>query len=151
MDQVNIEGVILTPLKVIKHELGDVMHCIKRGDESFSGFGEAYFSSIKKGAIKGWKRHNRYKLNLTVPVGLVRFVLVDQRPDSPSLDIQEEFQVGIDGEYLRLTVPEGIWMGFQGLGDSNIIMNIIPGEHEPNEATNLELSKLVYKWPQVSP
>ena len=54
-----IEGVVVTPLKVIEINSGDVMHAIKSTDHGYSGFGEAYFSGINPGEIKGWKRHKK--------------------------------------------------------------------------------------------
>ena len=77
-----IEGVSLTPLKIIPGENGGVMHALKVHESSFKGFGEAYFSFVNKGKVKGWKRHTRMTLNLIVPVGKIRFVLFDDRSDS---------------------------------------------------------------------
>ena len=46
MDKIGVEGVLLTPLKRIHHPKGDVFHGMKKSDAGFSGFGEAYFSTI---------------------------------------------------------------------------------------------------------
>lgn len=43
MEQVTIEGVIVTPLKQIYNPRGDVWHAMKCSDPGFDGFGEAYF------------------------------------------------------------------------------------------------------------
>ena len=51
-----LDGVILTPLKKIGHPKGDVFHAMKLSDEGFCGFGEAYFSTVNKSEIKGWKK-----------------------------------------------------------------------------------------------
>ena len=84
MDKVNIEGVILTPLKKIIFSKGDVLHGIKKGDDGYVGFGEAYFSTINFGEIKGWNRHKEMTLNLVVPMGSVTFIIYDDREKSPS-------------------------------------------------------------------
>ena len=52
-----MDGVVLTPLKQIKHPLGDLYHAMKKSDKDFSGFGEAYFSTVNQGCVKGWKKH----------------------------------------------------------------------------------------------
>ena len=65
---INLEGVILTPLKIINVSEGDVFHGMKSIDNGFKGFGEAYFSSIKMGMIKAWKRHHIMTLNIIVPI-----------------------------------------------------------------------------------
>ena len=44
---------------------------------TFSEYGEAYFSTLKFGEIKGWNMHERMVLNLIVPIGKVIFVIYD--------------------------------------------------------------------------
>ena len=72
-----LDGVTLTPLKKIGHPKGDIFHAMKASDEGFSGFGEAYFSTINKFEIKGWKKHTKMILNLVVPIGEIKFVVYD--------------------------------------------------------------------------
>jgi dTDP-4-dehydrorhamnose 3,5-epimerase len=134
-----IEGVLLTPLKIVGGTNGDVMHALKMQEPSFCGFGEAYFSTVMKGRVKGWKRHRQMVLNLVVPSGNILFVLFDQRKGSPSFGVVQEFQLG-KGNYQRLTVPPGIWMAFKGVSEeSNILLNIASIPHDPLEAENLAL------------
>ena len=47
-----IDGVKIIPLKQIVDERGKIMHMMKATDEHFVGFGEIYFSKIKKKTIK---------------------------------------------------------------------------------------------------
>ena len=70
-----IEGVSLHSLKQISVPKGDLWHAFKMNDEGFVGFGEAYLTQIEPHQIKGWKRHNRYVLNIVVIVGAVKFVI----------------------------------------------------------------------------
>ena len=72
-----MDGVTLTPLKIIPHPSGDVLHGIKSSEASFAGFGEAYFSTINQGDIKGWKKHSKMTLNLVVPKGEIQFVIFE--------------------------------------------------------------------------
>ncbi len=146
MDEIAIEGVILTPLKQIFHPKGNILHAMKKSDPGFNGFGEAYFSTIIAGDIKGWKKHLRMTMNLVVPVGKIRFVIYDDRKDSRSSG--KFFTVTIDSEnYQRLTVPPGVWMGFQGLGkDLNLLLNLADLEHDPNESENIPLESFLYDW-----
>jgi dTDP-4-dehydrorhamnose 3,5-epimerase len=133
----HINDVLLTPLRIIHGESGDVMHALKEQEQSFSGFGEAYFSTVKKGAVKGWKKHRRMILNLIVPAGAIRFVLYDARQDSQSFESIQELMLSREN-YQRLTVPAGIWMAFQGIGEGeNILLNIASISHDPAEADNL--------------
>ena len=84
MEQVTIEGVIVTPLKQIYNPRGDVWHAMKCSDPGFDGFGEAYFSTIYHKDTKPWKKHLRMTLNFVVPVGKIRVVIFDDRPESPT-------------------------------------------------------------------
>ena len=72
-----IDGVILSPQKIINTVGGNVLHVIKNQDKTFSGFGEAYFSLVNNGVVKGWKRHTKMIMNLVVPIGEIQFVYVD--------------------------------------------------------------------------
>ena len=135
-----VDEIILTPLKIMSVPGGDVLHAIKNSDPGFIGFGEAYFSLINFGCIKGWKRHLRMTLNLVVPIGRVRFVFTDGHEG-----LREEV-VGLD-RYMRITVPPGIWCGFEGLSaPHSLIMNIADIQHDPNEIERKELDKILYKW-----
>ena len=137
-----MDGVTLTPLRRIPLENGDVLHGMKATEVSFCGFGEAYFTQIRPGCTKGWKRHNRMALNLVVVHGIVKFVIYDEKKKC-----FEEIVLSPDSNYQRLTVCPGLWMAFHGLGDEvSIIMDIIPEPHDPTEADNLELSVINYAF-----
>jgi len=66
-----MDQIIISPLQQIHNENGDVFHGIKNDDAGFSGFGEAYFSEIKGGKIKAWKRHEKMICNIIVTSGKV--------------------------------------------------------------------------------
>ena len=134
-----IEDVVLTPLRQIKGDSGNVLHALKQHEESFQGFGEAYFSTVFRNAVKGWKKHRRMILNLVVPSGAIKFVLYDDRPVSPTYRSIQEIFISPEN-YQRLTVPPGIWMAFQGMGDQeNLLLNIASIPHDPLEAENLPI------------
>lgn len=140
-----IDGLIVTPLKRVEHPKGDIYHAMKASSPGYAGFGEAYFSTIGQGDIKGWKRHNRLTLNLVVPVGGIRFVICDDR--SPNTSCGEFFELSVGPEnYNRLTVPPGVWVAFQGLHAWNMLLNIIAEEHDQAESDNIELDQIPYAW-----
>ena len=66
--------VIITPINKIKLEGGDIIKNIKVGDIGYKNFQETYYSLIKFGKKKGWKKHLEMTLNLTCPIGEVNFV-----------------------------------------------------------------------------
>lgn len=141
-----IDGVRLTPLKRIATPGGDVYHAMKRSDVGFNGFGEAYFSSITSGAVKAWKRHLRMTLNLVVPVGAIRFAIHDERTQSPTCG--KTWSIVLSPEnYARLTIPPGLWFGFQGVAtQTSILLNLADLEHQPDEKEQLPPSSFGYRW-----
>ena len=141
-----MEGVLLTPLKQIYHPKGDIYHGMKKSDPGFSDFGEAYFSTVHPGEVKPWKKHLRMTLNLVVPVGKIRFVMHDDRPDSSSKGHTLSVEIGPDN-YQRLTVSPGIWMAFEGLDDGlNLLLNMADMEHDPEEVERADIDRIQYPF-----
>lgn len=138
----NMEGVILTPLKVIEHPQGDLFHAMRKSDPGFSDFGEVYFSTINQNEIKGWKKHVTMTLNLVVPVGEIKFMLYDNR--NKVFNEGEYFSVALSKKnYQRLTIPPGIWVAFEGKGeDLNLLLNIADIEHDPSEIERIEIERI---------
>jgi dTDP-4-dehydrorhamnose 3,5-epimerase len=135
-----LDGVILTPLKQIHNIKGDIFHAMKKSDNGFDGFGEAYFSTIHKDDIKGWKKHTKMTLNLVVPIGKINFVVYDEYK-------KEFFNVILSqNNYQRLTVKAGLWMAFRGVNENSMLLNLASIEHDPKEAINIELNEIKYEW-----
>ena len=142
-----INGVTLHPLKHIIVSKGDIYHALKCTDEGYDGFGEAYFSQIEHGQVKGWKRHNRITLNIVVPVGAVKFVVYDDRENSITKGQFEEIILSPSDNYQRLTIASGLWMAFAGVSDeTSMLMDIIPEPHDDEEASRLPLEKIQYSF-----
>lgn len=147
MDEITIEGVLLTTLKQIYHPLGDVFHGMKKSDVGFSGFGEAYFSTIHHNDIKPWKKHLKMTLNFVVPVGEIRFVIYDDRKGSSTHG--NFFDITLSPEnYQRITIPPGLWVAFCGVGEKyNLLLNLANLEHDPTEVERKdELNAIQYQW-----
>jgi dTDP-4-dehydrorhamnose 3,5-epimerase len=121
----------LTPLKRIATPKGDVMHGMKSSDPGFAGFGEAYFSLVNKGEIKGWKRHFRMTLNLVCPAGRVKVVVRNE--EGVVLDVHLSPEV--PELYQRLTVPPGYFVAFQGVAEgASTLLNVASIPHDPEES-----------------
>lgn len=141
-----IEGVIISPLKIIPNSKGDILHAMKASNLEFKGFGEAYFSVANQGEIKGWKKHFKMTLNLVVPVGNIRFVIYDDREGSQTNNTFFSIILGNEN-YQRITVPPNVWMAFQGVSDGiNLLLNIANIEHDPEEAVRKSVECIKYDW-----
>ena len=136
-----LDQIQITPLRQIPTTGGDIWHALKYTDDSFHGFGEAYFSWVESGAIKAWKRHLKMKMNLVVPVGDVRFVFCELA----SVSFREEF-IGV-ASYARLTIPPRIWFGFQGMSDApSLVLNLANLPHDPTEVERKSLGEIEFEW-----
>ena len=142
MGVVSLADILVTPLMRLPTIGVDVMHALKNSDNGFNGFGEVYFSWVERGAIKAWKCHQHMTLNLVVPLGEISFVfhIKDQENCFRTENIGEE-------QYVRLTVPPGIWFGFQGRGSGqSLLMNLADMAHDPDEVLRKKTSEIVYNW-----
>jgi dTDP-4-dehydrorhamnose 3,5-epimerase len=134
-----MDGVVLTPLKQISNPKGDIFHVMKKSDDGFDGFGEAYFSAINKDDIKGWKKHTEMTLNLVVISGEIEFVVYDSK-------IKNFFRVKLSqNNYQRLTIKAGLWMAFKGIKENSLLLNLASIEHNPNESESMEINKIKYE------
>ena len=83
-------------------------------------------------------------MNIVVPVGQVRFVFRSVNEDGIEKFLVEDIGVS---RYARITVPPGIWFGFQGLHTSeSLVLNIASTPHDTNEVERLQLSDVDYIW-----
>ena len=78
-----LEGVIVTPLKIISDDRGSVMHMLRNDSKVFDKFGEIYFSTIFKDKIKAWHLHREATLNYPYIFGKVKlFYLMKEKTSS---------------------------------------------------------------------
>ena len=141
----DLNQILVTPLKRIEVLGGDVFHALKCGDSTYAGFGEAYFSWVKSGAVKAWKFHTQMHINLAVPIGNVKFVFFLKEATNPFRVIN----ASVDN-YVRITVPPGVWFGFKGcsLGDS-LILSIANIEHNESELHRRHVDEIPFCWERL--
>ena len=143
-----ISGVVVTPLRQFCDERGKVMKMISREDSVFREFGEVYFSVAYPGVIKGWHIHKRMTLNYAVPSGHIKFVLYDDRQESPTRGLIQELFLG-PNNYCLVTVPPLVWNGFKCVGtESSIVANCSTIPHDPHEADKRDPfdGSIPYDW-----
>lgn len=143
-----IDGVKISPLKIIKDERGKVMHMLRTDSEVFSKFGEIYFSTINFNFIKAWHLHKEATLNYVCLHGKVRLVLFDDRKTSKTNGNYQELILSPEN-YRLITIPNNIWNGFKGLSESeSIIANCLTLPHNEKEMVRKEpLDKTFnYNW-----
>ena len=132
----------LSKLSTIKNKNGKLLHVIHKNSKNFIGFGEVYISWILPKKIKGWKKHSKMTMNLSVPVGKVMFIFYKN-------DLIKKFTKYIIGEnnYKLITVPPGYWFAFKNLSKNrSMVINFSNVVHNDKEVRKLNLKKINYNW-----
>ncbi|HSH95049.1 MAG TPA: dTDP-4-dehydrorhamnose 3,5-epimerase family protein [Roseimicrobium sp.] len=143
-----IDGVQIRPLRQIVDERGKIMHMLRSDSPGFTQFGEIYFSWVNPGAVKAWHIHKVMTLNYAVPVGNIKMVLHDDRPNSPTKGKTQEIFLGPDN-YQLVTIPPLIWNGFKGIGTiPAMVANCASIPHDPTEISRLDPNdpSIAYDW-----
>lgn len=144
----NIEGVKITPLKIISDDRGSVMHMLRNDSKVFDKFGEVYFSTILKDKIKAWHLHKEATLNYACVYGEVKLVLFDDRKGSSTFGEYQELLLSLKN-YNLITIPPNIWNGFKGCNDQfSIIANCLNLPHNEKEMVRLDFkdNRFKYHW-----
>jgi dTDP-4-dehydrorhamnose 3,5-epimerase len=135
-----IDGVLVTPLKIIRDQRGAVYHIIRKDSDGFNGFGECYLSEISVGVTKGWKLHKLQTQNLVAINGRVRLVIVDERSKSVTKGNILNLIIGPEDYYCRVTVPPGLWYAFSCLSNfPAMLLNCVDIPHQTDESITCNL------------
>ncbi len=148
LHQTAIDGVTIAPLRKIPDERGMIMHMLRADAAHFERFGEIYFSGVYPGVVKAWHLHSRMTINYAVPVGTIKLVMYDERPESATRGQLVELFLG-DANYALVTVPPGVWNGFKGVGTAMaLVANCASIPHDPAEITRCDpfVSHIPYDW-----
>lgn len=144
-----IEGVQITPRRIIPDDRGKIMHIMKSSDGQFTTFGEVYCSTVYPGIVKGWHMHKKMTLNYVVLKGNIKFVLYDDRPESSTYQELQEIVIG-ENQYVMVTVPPNVWNGFKGIGNEEaFVINFTDIPHDPDEIIRMDPHKndlINYDW-----
>ena len=131
---------ILKSKKIINRN-GNIYRLLRKDSTDYFGFGEAYVSKIKYKKRKGWKKHKKMKLNISVPSGKVKFIIFDEA--------KNKFHEIVIGEknYKRLIIFPNTWFAFEGIGENeNIVINVSNILHDAKEQTTKPINYIKYKW-----
>lgn len=116
-----IDGVIVTPLRKICDERGMIMHMLRSDAPHFEKFGEIYFATAYPGVIKGWHAHTEQIQNYCVVQGMIKLVMYDDRPKSPTYKEINEIFMG-ENNYCLVRIPTGVVNGWKCIGDKTALL-----------------------------
>ena len=120
-----IEGVKTKSLRLIPDERGWLLEILRADDrELFTKFGQVYLSATYPGVVKAWHYHREQVDNFACIVGMVKLVLVDMRPESPTHGVINEFFVGTQNPML-VQVPKLVYHGWKCIGaETALVINV---------------------------
>ncbi len=141
-----IDGVTTRPLRVIPDERGYLMEMMRNDWPEFRRFGQVYLTVAYPGIIKAWHFHKVQWDHFICVQGMARVVLFDQRADSPTHGLINEFHIGILQPIL-LAIPPMVCHGFTAEGiEAALIVNV------PTELYNYQNPdehRLAYDDPRI--
>jgi dTDP-4-dehydrorhamnose 3,5-epimerase len=145
-----IEGVKVKPLRLIPDDRGWLLEILRCDDaELFSKFGQVYVSATYPGVVKAWHYHQVQIDHFACVAGMVKLVLVDTRPDSPTRDAINEFFVGTLNPVL-VQVPNLVYHGWKCISNETSLVVNVPTEPynyaEPDEYRLAPHDTLPYDW-----
>lgn len=145
-----IEGVVTTPLKVVRNERGGLMEVQRRDDPSHPGFGQVYVTQTCEGLVKAWYRHRRQTDQLAAITGSIKLALFDDREHSPTRGGVNEIIMGEEAPRLVL-IPPGVWHGFKAISNGGAFLlhlNSEPFAHDAPDEDRLDPNdpSIPYRW-----
>ena len=127
----------ITKGKIIKNKKGDIKKFITKNSPEYKGFGECYFSEIKKNTVKGWKKNKTTHQMISVILGKVEFHLIDDRKKK----IREiKYILDEKKNYKKIIIPKNVWYAFKGIASKkSILFNFLNVEHKNTKTISKNL------------
>jgi len=145
-----IDGVKIKKLGVIPDQRGRVMEILRRDDWLFQKFGQVYMTTTYPGVVKAWHKHEKQADNIACVAGMIKMVLYDGRPGSPTHGEVNEFYLGLHNPML-IQVPSGVYHGWMGVSPEEAVIINIPTEpydreHPDEQRLDPHDNDIPYVW-----
>ena len=147
-----IIGVEVEKLERHIDERGSLCEIVRTDWSAFEKFAMAYFSVTYPGVVRAWHRHPRTKQKdlFCVLQGTAKVVIYDQRDESPTKGVINEFVIGEDSLVL-LKIPGECWHGFKAVGIKPVVLVNFPTElydyrNPDEERLPPNTDKIPYDW-----
>jgi dTDP-4-dehydrorhamnose 3,5-epimerase len=147
-----IQGVKVKPLTIIPDERGRLFE-ILRSDETglYEKFGQAYVTTTYPGVVKAWHYHKLQEDYFTCVRGMIKLVIYDGRPDSPTRGAINELFIG-DHNMQLVVVPRLTYHGWKCIStEEAMILNLVtePYNHAAPDEYRLDPHRndvIPYDW-----
>jgi len=123
MNRATIKDVQLAPLVTHVDDRGYLLEIIHSTDPFLPRFGQVYLvGNPARGAIRAFHKHEVLWDYFFISHGSAKFVLVDDRPDSPTYQEMNGFVLSPRNASL-LVVPPGVYHGWMSLEDDTQLVS----------------------------
>lgn len=128
-----IDGVAIK--KLIRHvdERGYVMEILRRDEDLFRQFGQAYVSACFPEKIKAWHCHEVQYDHFCCLQGNLKIGLYDDREGSPTCGQTQAIVIG-ELNPAVVVIPPLVWHGFMAVGGEMALVLNLPTEVYRHEA-----------------
>ena len=118
-----IEGVEVVPLTARADDRGYLIEIVRASDPYFTKFGQVYIvGDMVRGTIRAFHKHEELWDWFFISHGSAKFVLKDDRPESPT---HGEMMTVVGGERnpTLIVVPPGVYHGWMSLEDDTQLIS----------------------------
>ena len=145
-----IEGVKIEDLRVIPDDRGYLMEMFRSDSPDFQKFGQVYMTTGYPGVVKAWHYHKKQTDHFVCVRGMMKVVLYDSRPDSPTKGLVNEFIIGEHSPFL-IEIPNLVYHGFKCISETEAMVINYTTEcynyAEPDEyRLDPHTSEIPYNW-----
>jgi dTDP-4-dehydrorhamnose 3,5-epimerase len=124
--RVRIEGVVLNRTAVIGDDRGIILELVDLRQEYWNGgVPYVYMGTCRPGRAKGWGMHKQHSDRYMILAGEMLLALYDDRDDSPSRGVVQEFYLTRDG-LNQLCIPPGVWHAHFNPGQVDLVFTNAP-------------------------
>mgnify|MGYP001273608611 CR=1 FL=1 len=129
----NLNKVKVFNLEIKKNPKGDLLKFLNKKDKHYKGFGEIYFSDIKKPHVKGWNLHKNFFCQITVCFGSVKITIKSKIGNKRKI-------VNLSTKKPKMIIiPPNLWFSIRSKTNYSRIVNVLNGVHNQKET----LKKLI--------
>jgi len=145
-----IDGVKVKELIRYPDERGFFEEMIRKTDEFFSeGFAQVSHSFMLEGVVKAWHIHKTQIDWWYVAQGVVKAVVYDARPESPTYKELNEFMLNVpEGPNLVLKIPYGVAHGLKVMKGPADLVYVTSGIYSKDEEGRIQYNdtEIAYDW-----
>jgi dTDP-4-dehydrorhamnose 3,5-epimerase len=144
-----IEGVVFKELITHTDERGFFRELIRVTDDFFvDGFGQLSHSLVYTGIVKAWHAHTEQTQWTHVICGLLKVVLHDSRPGSPTFRQQMEFLAGDNQKALVYSFPPGVIHGYRCINGPAHVIYVTSGVYDLQDEIRIshDDAMIGYDW-----